>query len=389
MPMRPGTGGPEPGRPPLPAGDPALLPFLQARDEAQAGLLLDDIVARHAEPVARAAVARHLRAAGAHPGPPPDADALSAHVLLILRQRLRDLRRPASAPGDTRLFGELRSFLAAQADDACRGWLRGAFPHRIRLAHRLRYLLARDRRFVLRATPDDEWRCGLSGRDARLFASGEASGPGRRIPEAPHGARPIPARIGSDPGALSDRAFDLLTRAGGPVDLEHLVDVLEAEIALVDPDDVSGAALADGPRGAGSSAGRPGAAGSDAGIEILESAAGGDPVPQLRRLWDEIVALPPLQRAAFLLNLRDGEGRGVIALFPIAGVADLRRIAAVLDMTPERLAERWRALPLDDAAIAARLGLTRHQVGLLRRAARERLSRRLAAAPGPSPAARP
>jgi len=375
--VRTGAGGPETGRAPLPAGDPALLPFLQARDEAQAGLLLDDIVARHAEPVARAAVARHLRAAGSRPGPLPDAEALSAHVLLILRQRLRDLRRPSSAPGDTRLFGELRSFLAAQADDACRGWLRGAFPHRIRLAHRLRYLLARDRRFVLRATPDDEWRCGLSGRDARLFASGEASGPGRRIPEAPHGARPAPARMGSDPGLLSDRAFDLLTRAGGPVDLEHLVDVLEAEIAQVEA--ATGAdAEEDGPV---VSAAIPEI--SDEGSEAAEEAAG-DPVAALRRLWDEIVALPPLQRAAFLLNLRDGEGRGVIALFPIAGVADLRRIAAVLDMTPERLAERWRALPLDDAAIAARLGLTRHQVGLLRRAARERLARRLA-----SPAARP
>jgi len=374
--MRTGAGGPDPGRPPLPAGDPALLPFLQARDEAQAGLLLDDIVARHAEPVARAAVARHLRAAGARPGPLPDAEALSAHVLLILRQRLRDLRRPSSAPGDTRLFGELRSFLAAQADDACRGWLRGAFPHRIRLAHRLRYLLARDRRFVLRATPDDEWRAGLSGRDARLFASGEASGPGRRIPEAPHGARPVPARLGSDPMALSDRAFDLLTRAGGPVDLEHLVDVLEADLALVeaatgaDPEDEGPVAASGFPEIA------------DDGGEAAEVAAA-DPVAALRRLWDEIVALPPLQRAAFLLNLRDGEGRGVIALFPIAGVADMRRIAAVLDMTPERLAERWRALPLDDAAIAARLGLTRHQVGLLRRAARERLARRLAAPPAP------
>jgi|RhiMethySRZTD1v2_1073278.scaffolds.fasta_scaffold45110_4 hypothetical protein len=381
--MRAGTGGPEPGRSPLPAGDPALLPFLQARDEAQAGLLLDDIVARHAEPVARAAVARHLRAAGARPGPPPDAEALSAHVLLILRQRLRDLRRPASAPGDTRLFGELRSFLTAQADDACRGWLRGAFPHRIRLAHRLRYLLARDRRFVLRATPDDEWRCGLSGRDARLFASGEASGPGRRIPEAPHGARPIPARLASDPGALSDRAFDLLTRAGGPVDLEHLVDVLEAEIAAVEPADP---AAAPGPAGGRSAFAA--AAAADAELAALETSAGADPSAFLRRLWDGIVALPPLQRSAFLLNLRDGEGRGVIALFPIAGIADLRRIAAVLDMTPERLAERWRALPLDDAAIAARLGLTRHQVALLRRAARERLARRLAAAPAGPPAAR-
>jgi len=46
-------------------------------------------------------------------------------------------------------------------------------------------------------------------------------------------------------------------------------------------------------------------------------------------------------------------------------------------MTIEALAELWNSLPLDDHAIAARLGITRQQVINLRRAARERLARRL------------
>jgi hypothetical protein len=349
------TTGAETARPAMPQGDPALLPYLQMRDETQARALLEDLVTRHAEPAARAACARHLRAAGSRPGPPPDAESLHAHVVRTLRERLRDLRRPASAPGDLRLLGELRAWLGAQADDACRGWLRGAFPHRILLAHRLRYLLARDRRFLLRPTPDDDWRCGLAGRDARLFASGEAAGPGRRIPPEPAA---VPrdegtADPGRDPAALADRVFDHLVRAGGPVDFEHLIDTLEERVTVAEPPAPAEVAKASPP------------------------ATAADPGTWLRRFWDEIVALPPLQRAAFLLNLRDGAGRGAIGLLPVTGVADLRRLAAALDMTPARLADRWRTLPLDDAAIAARLGLTRHYVLLLRRAARERLARRL------------
>jgi hypothetical protein len=156
--------GTESARPTMPQGDPALLPYLQARDETQARTLLEDLVTRHVEPAARAACARHLRAAGSRPGPPPDAEALQAHVVRTLTERLRDLRRPASSPGDLRLLGELRVYLGAQAEDACRGWLRGAFPHRILLAHRLRYLLARDRRFLLRPTPAATRACSHQGR---------------------------------------------------------------------------------------------------------------------------------------------------------------------------------------------------------------------------------
>jgi hypothetical protein len=352
--------GVETARPAMPQGDPALLPYLQVKDEVQARALLEELVTRHVEPAVRAACARHLRGAGSRPGPPPDAEALHAHVVRALRERLRDLRRPAGAPGDLRLLGELRAWLGTQADDACRGWLRGAFPHRILLAHRLRYLLARDRRFLLRPTPDDDWRCGLAGRDARLFASGEAAGPGKRIPPEPAAARRDggTADPGKDPGALADRVFDHLVRAGGPVDFEHLIDTLEERMTVLEP---PARTQADA---------RPAA-------ETTPAAVPDDPHAWLRRFWDEIVALPPLQRAAFLLNLRDGAGRGAIGILPVTGVADLRRLAAVLDMTPSRLADRWRTLPLDDAAIAARLGLTRHYVLLLRRAARERLARRL------------
>ena len=79
----------------------------------------------------------------------------------------------------------------------------------------------------------------------------------------------------------------------------------------------------------------------------------------LERLWSEICQLPPRQRVALLLNLRDASGRDVLSLFPLTGVAALGRIAAVLDLPMDEVAELWKELPLDDLSIARRMGITR------------------------------
>jgi hypothetical protein len=97
----------------------------------------------------------------------------------------------------------------------------------------------------------------------------------------------------------------------------------------------------------------------------------------LERLWLEICQLPARQQMALLLNLRDGNGRDVVALFPLTGVATLCQIAAVLNLTIEEFAELWNELPLDDLRIAQRMAITRQQVINLRKSARESLARRM------------
>jgi hypothetical protein len=87
--------------------------------------------------------------------------------------------------------------------------------------------------------------------------------------------------------------------------------------------------------------------------------------------------LPLNQRAALLLNLKDAEGRGCIALFTVTNIATLRELAEALEMKAEILAELWNKLPLEDAKIAELLKLTRQQVINARKSARERLARRL------------
>jgi len=77
-----------------------------------------------------------------------------------------------------------------------------------------------------------------------------------------------------------------------------------------------------------------------------------------------------------LLNLRD-INEGVAMLFPLIGVATIRQIAEALATPAEEFSVLWNELPLDDAAIALRLGTTRQGVINLRKAARARLSRRM------------
>ncbi|MBX7134493.1 MAG: hypothetical protein K1X67_17625 [Fimbriimonadaceae bacterium] len=102
----------------------------------------------------------------------------------------------------------------------------------------------------------------------------------------------------------------------------------------------------------------------------------------LRALWDAIHGLSPLHRAALLLNLRDPLGRGVLGLLPELGIASRPEIALAVAMPVAELEARWDDLPMDDAAIGARYGVTACRIVGLRRTARERLARALQAADG-------
>ena len=86
--------------------------------------------------------------------------------------------------------------------------------------------------------------------------------------------------------------------------------------------------------------------------------------------------LPAKQRAALLLNLRESHEVSAVPMLIISGVATMEEIAAAAGMTRAELEAVWDDLPLEDAAIALRLGLTRQQVTSLRKTARERLARR-------------
>jgi hypothetical protein len=96
----------------------------------------------------------------------------------------------------------------------------------------------------------------------------------------------------------------------------------------------------------------------------------------LERTWREVLELPLGQRLALLLNLRAPHGGDALHLLAETDIASKAEIADALEMPAGELEGIWEMLPLDDAAIGARLGIQRQQVINLRKSARKRLERR-------------
>jgi DNA-directed RNA polymerase specialized sigma24 family protein len=99
----------------------------------------------------------------------------------------------------------------------------------------------------------------------------------------------------------------------------------------------------------------------------------------LGALWTEIRILPPAQRTALLLNFRDAQGANALPLLSLCGITTPAEIAATLGLPLTEIASLAECLPLEDSAVAERLGITRREVINLRVAARRRLERRLRA----------
>jgi hypothetical protein len=345
-------------------------------------------------------------------GPVPDLDALikeSAPAIKgIIRRKLRVTLDPADGRADNQdaleLFNDVAASLAVEfnrLDDASRGdirdfggyaavvtynachdYIRGKYPHRYGLKTRLRYFLShRDGFSVWRS--DEEMLCGFAswaGRGDKAAADRLA----RLRDDASLLGRALPRKdVALVEGAEWERFFDAVFKwAEQPVELDELVNVVA---------DLFG--VRDERQELEESAGEPA---THRTLEVRDL---------LRRLWDEIRRLRPLQRAAYLLNFTDADGD--LVLFPWHGIASVAEIGHAVELSGEQFekvlgelplseAERnwarapaasperkfavlWAHLPLDDLTIARLLGGTQKQVAKLRWEARERLKRQLRA----------
>ena len=317
--------------------DPILIPWISASDDDSRRQELEVLIVEHAAPTIQGVIrrfARNDRTVGRE-----ENEEVAATVTLRL---LRKLQSSDSLADD--VIRNFESYVATLTYRTIYDVLRERFPERTRLKNRIRYLLNHDARFALWPT-DDGMVCGLAAWKGRSDA----------LPafELRQSAITATMRDAQQPGRVVQTIFE---RAGKPLELDALVTVVAdlwnvAEARLQTPD-----------------------------VEV------GDPLPThaaryeerqfVETLWNEIRELPPRQRAALLLNLRDPSGVNAVALFVVLGVGRFDDIAASIGMSPAELAAIWESLPLDDLAIAERLGITRQQVINLRRSARERLARR-------------
>jgi len=266
-----------------------------------------------------------------------DLDDIRSTVNVRLVRKFHEL--PSGDP-----ISSLAAYVAGVAYNAFHDFLRHRHPERVRMKGRIRYAIRHDPRFAM-------WE-SQSG-----MAAGLAAWSGREPQRELAPLQSLASPPMSDPQRTVNTLDIVFQRATAPLLLDDLVSLF---MRLWNVSDTPRAKLRDAATAESS--------GPDAQYESRQF---------LSKLWQEIRELPPQQRSALLLNLRDADGRNAIGQFVLAGIASAGEIAAALEMPAERLREIWNKLPMEDRHIAEMLGRTRQQVINLRKSARERLSRRM------------
>ena len=335
--------------------DVLLEPLLTEVSDEQADELLSQVITNHADPVIKGVIRFKLRLNSYRESQRAEADDIHQEVVLQLLAQLQRFRKlPEGHP-----ISDVRGMAAVIAHRTCARWMRRQFPERHALKNRLHYLLTRQRGLALW---DDD------GKSLAGFAVWEkenrAAKTARHLLEVEGLPNHIRTLRSDKPQELADAVAAILNHVGGPIDFDELVSAI-ATIQGISDQPIE----------------------SLAEDEDMASLMPATPEPDqawrmekrmfLQRLWEELQQLPLNQRSALLLNLKDASGFGCITLFPATGIASVRQLAAALDISPEKFAEVWNELPLEDAKIAELLGLTRQQVINARKSGRERLARRL------------
>jgi RNA polymerase sigma factor (sigma-70 family) len=343
--------------------DSLLKPFLQATDQTESQHRLEDLVSTFADPIIRRIIQHKLHLffnrAGER-GQEQEAEDVYGDVIVQLLGRLREFKFNPSENA----IGNFRSYVAVITYNVCYESLRHKYPQRHSLKNKLRYLLTNQQSFTLWENEDNQWLCGF-----RTWQERTKIEPIQRLLDSPEAL--AQAGLTNDAARrlnLAELLAAIFNWAGAPVELDEVVNVV-AQLRGIREKIESHASSEDEEELGDLKEQLP-----DPRVDV---AAEVDQRMYLERLWSEICQLPPRQRTALLLNLRDAEGRDVIALLPITGTASVRQIAQTLEIPAEQFAALWNDLPLDDATLARHLGITRQQVINLRKSARQRLARRM------------
>jgi hypothetical protein len=355
--------------------DPLLLPFLRATDESEAQFQLDRLV-NLATPMIKKVVTRSHH--------PEDAFQETAQHLI---ERLRAFR--ADSGGNA--IGNYFHYVNVIASRVTKGQLRERRRGRRSLVDALRYVLKGNLQFDMWEDENRDKLCGLAAwrqavnvtRSPRLSqlldhpdTFGEVVSTTRNIRSMDY----------------AEMLAEIFRWVEHPIKYDDLVKIV-CDLRLVE--DFIPIVEADG---------------DEQGRPLSERLTDAAPLPDevaewnefLKRLWVEIEQLPRLQRIAYLLNFTSGDGQ--LELFWNHGVVGIPGIGAVLQLTEdqfitiwselglngeerrrvdeaasydEKFALLWMYLPLTDGIIAKIIGAQRQKVINLRKAAGDRLSRRL------------
>ena len=335
--------------------DPLLRPFLEAEDAVEAERLLGQLIAEIVQPLVLNIARSRIRTLPSSDGLATEDICSEATLQLLARMRdLRDEPEPVT-------ISNFRGYVATIVHNTCNYYIRQMLPEHCRVKNQLRYLLNHHAGFAMWEDSSGGSLCGFEewkSVAARWTKPSEAALEAiRRRAYGRSDLRKI------EPAGLIEVLFLLSNQ---PFEIEQLVGLV-AEVWGVHES-----------RRLQNQDGDSGEVWESIPDPRSDTAAVVERRMYLEALWEEICELRPMQRAALLLNLRERSGQDMLPMVVMAGVATLKEIATSLDMPLKDLQDMWDDLPLDDMAIAQRLGVTRQQVINLRKSARERLARRTA-----------
>ena len=333
------------------SSDPLLHPFLNAETEVEAQCRLGEVMTGVQPLVLELARSRQI-STSFDGSQSLEIEDVASEVLLLVVARLRELREQAGAEA----IGNFRGYVATVVHNCWTQRLRRKYPERQKVKNSLRYILNHDSRFAMWRTDNGTMVCGLAQWKDRADFSRSFQ---LDVSRANSNLRNL------RPRDLLDALFSL---AAKPIEMEELVGIVGKIWGIQDLRRVE--------IGVGDDAEENPWMRLPVRREDVASSV--ERRMYLAALWKEICDLRPLQRTALLLNLHDASGQDMLPLFMLLDVARLSELASSLAMETEELAELWHSLPLEDATIAKRMGITRQQVINLRKSARERLARRMA-----------
>ena len=356
--------------------DPSLEPFLQTADEAEARQRLDGLL-ELAAPI--------IRKITSWSRDPEDAFQETAQQLI---EQLWDLKTdPGAKP-----IGSYLHYVKVVASHVAKGQLRERHPQRRSLVDSLRYVLKTNALFALWQSDNRERLCGLSSWRDQPMSVARSERLVQLLDRAQIFGEVVQPYRDARTMDNADLLAEIFNWVGHPIRYYDLVRIVC---------DLKYAESFEPTFGVDEGESRPQS-------ELLRDTG---PRPDeeaewaefLSRLWVEIEQLPVLQRISYLLNFTAGDGQ--LELFWTYGVVSIRGIGSRLQLTEdqfarvwpelrlteeerasagaaasydERFALLWRHLPLTDASIARILGTKRQKVINLRKAAGDRLSRRMA-----------
>jgi hypothetical protein len=331
--------------------DPLCEPFLEAADEDEAENQLAHLLEVEAAPVIEAVFRRKL-GRGIAGDPQSEAADLTSAVREELIARLLAARRGET----TRRIAHFRAYVAAVAYSVWAQRLRAENPARCLLLNRLRYLLENrttQHGFSIWDGPGGERWCGFRRwSEHGVFSATVPKVEWLLIDPAAAARQALGARSWKTMN-LAELVAGLFTWLGCPIELRNLLHVLTKLLEISDEKQSWNERSPERSEDFTDPAASP--------VDALKWRE------YLRWLWSELGRLSLPQRTAFLLHA------DLLRELDFGGIASVRQMAAPLAMSPEELAGLWNSIPLEDFAIARRLGLERQQVINLRRVARDRL----------------